>query len=196
MSTAQLLVAYCSLEFLFAWFPNFNSTHILMNSPSLSLNKKIGWCWISLRCCTKDPATHCYDDMTVVSHNVFTPTRKAVDLVPSTLGRGFGELIPQTKFQATPNWNMKHTIQWRFCQTLECQLILLHKRKAIEDFLATVLSRLKQAWEYQWTHKYMKEHEGKYVVALEKHTLDDTNTIILLNTNTYRICSIVSRPWF
>jgi len=32
----------------------------------------------------------------------------------------------------------------------------------------------------QGTHKYMTEHEDTYVVVVEKHTLDGTNTFLLM----------------
>ena len=58
--------------------------------------------------------------------------------------RGFGGVSPpQTKLQASPNWNMKHYKSVEFCQFLECPAPP-QKRKAppIENFLATVLFQL------------------------------------------------------
>ena len=116
-SIEQLLVAYCSHQFLYASFPNLNSTHKFMNRPALSLKEKIGWRWISLRCCTKDLATYYYDDVAIVSHNVFTPTRNAV--WPKIRWNGRQKYRPVVKICRPVSPKFGHWAALKFCIALQ-----------------------------------------------------------------------------
>jgi len=71
-------------------------------------------------------------------------------LSPVAKGGLWWDYLPQTKLQAPPNWNMKHYKSVEFLLNLNVKPPAQtsrprHKRKRIDDFLATVLAHLQDS---------------------------------------------------